>query len=680
MTIVDAGLEDRAALRRRLALVRGRPAWSLAVVGASIVVAVLCFSWSIGFGGYSEFYASSAVSMATDPFALLTGAMDKGATVTLDKLSGFLVPQALAVRLLGVHPWVLILPQVLEGVATLVGAYALAVRWRGPLVGALTALAVAFTPLLAALFGRPVEDALLTMATVLAVVAAQRAVLTGRVAWLLLAAAWVAVGFQAKMLQAWFIVPAVLVLWIVGSRGPLVRRLLVALGTGVATAALSLSWIVVISLLPDRPYADGTTSGSIFAMVFGYNGANRLMPGAIPDAVTPLGVGVQLPTRFADAQHSALKVVLPALTTQIGWLYPLALAATILLALALVPALRRRLPGPVRALVPETALERGMAAALVLWIAITALVLTPASVPHASYFAPIAVPIAILAAVAVVSAAAVLRERIPGSRWAVPVLALATAGWDAAIVAAGPSELHAVAPVVAVAGLVGSALVAVATARPGRRPLLAAGAILSLVAIGIGPVLWSVATIFPNGNGSTSDAYAGPRIASGSPERGGSGASHASRAARTLAAAATTSSGIPALRPPWEIPPDPALTSDQRHLIEVVRRGSPGTRVLFATDALAVAETVIVQTPYDAVPMAGFSRLARTPTLAQLQADLRAGTFRYVLLSDSPEPANPAVDPARRWVRDDCRAVLRGTFRAESPQRQTLFDCAPAVR
>ncbi|MFW8745549.1 hypothetical protein, partial [Mesorhizobium japonicum] len=217
------------------------------------------------------------------------------------------------------------------------------------------------------------------------------AALTGRAAWLLLAAAWVAVGFQAKMLQAWFIVPAVLVLYVVGAHGPLMRRLLAALGAGVASAVLSLSWIVTISLLPRHPYADGTTSGSLFAMVFGYNGANRLVPGAIPDAVTPLSVGVQLQTRFADAEHSPLKLVLPALTTQIGWLYPLALAATILLVVALVPRTRPRLPQAIRALVPDDAVERGMTAGLVLWIGVTALVLTPASVPHASYFGPIAV-------------------------------------------------------------------------------------------------------------------------------------------------------------------------------------------------------------------------------------------------------------------------------------------------
>lgn len=675
MTIVDG---ERAALRSRLALVRGRPTWSLAVVGGSIVVAVLFFSWSIGFGGYAEYYASSAVSMAADPFALLTGAMDKGATVTLDKLSGFLVPQAAAVRLFGAHPWVLVLPQVVEGVVTLVGAYALAVRWRGPLVGALTAVAVAFMPLLAALFGRPVEDGLLTMATVLAMVAAQRAALTGRVAWLLLAATWVAVGFQAKMLQAWFIVPAVLVLYVVGSHGPLVRRLLVAVGAGVASAVLSLSWIVTISLLPGRPYADGTTSGSLFAMVFGYNGANRLVPGAIPDAVTPLSVGVQLQTRFADAEHSPLKLVLPALTTQIGWLYPLALAATILLVVALVPRTRRRLPEAIRVLVPDEAIERGMTAGLVLWIGVTALVLTPASVPHASYFGPIAVPVALLAVVGLVSTAAVLRDRTPGWRWAAPVLVVASAGWAAGTVAAGPTEMRALAAPIAVAGLLGAVLLSAWIARPGRM-LLTTGTILSGIALAIGPVSWSVATIFPNGNGSASDAYAGPRIASSSFAHGPGGPG-ASRGGHWSGATAAGPAGIPALRRPWLIPPDPRLTAEQRHLIDVVRAGSPGSRVLFATDSLPVAETVIVQTPYDAMPMGGFSRLARTPTLDELRAALRDGTTSYVLLVDAPEPPNPTLDAVRQWVRSDCRPVMRGTYRAGSPQVQALFDCAAAAR
>ncbi|MFW8745300.1 hypothetical protein, partial [Mesorhizobium japonicum] len=195
----------------------------------------------------------------------------------------------------------------------------------------------------------------------------------------------------------------------------------------------------------------------------------------------------------------------------------------------------------------------------------------------------------------------------------------------------------------------------------------------------IAPVLWSSCVLVPGGGGSASDAYAGPRIASASFVHGPGGPG-ASRGRHGSGATAAGPTGIPALRRPWFIPPDPQLTAEQRHLIDVVRAGSPGSRVLFATDSLPVAETVIVQTPYDAMPMGGFSRLARTPTLDELRAALHAGTTSYVLLVDAPEPPNPTLDAVRQWVRSDCRPVMRGTYRAGSPQVQALFDCAAAAR
>ncbi|MGN6325975.1 ArnT family glycosyltransferase [Pseudolysinimonas sp.] len=658
-------------LRSRLALWRGRPLGARMGLVAAVVLGVLFFTWNIGESGLSTYYAASAVSMAGSPHDLFVGALDRAGTTTLDKLSGFLVPQALAIRLFGVHAWALSLPQAVEGAVTIVAAYALGMRWRGPALAVAAALGTAFTPMLAAMFGRPMEDGLLTMASVLAVLAAQRGAITGHVRWFAVAALWVAIGFQAKMLQAWFVVPAVLALALLALPGSRGRRTIVALATGALTVGLSLSWVVAISLLPagQRPYADGTTDGSLLSMVFGYNGADRIVPGLVPGSVPQLGGhGVQLQTRLEDAAHSPLKLLLPQLATQIGWLYPLALAGAVLLVLLAVPSARRRLPAVVTEAAPATAEQRGMTAALLLWVAVTALILTVAAVPHATYFAPIAVPLVLLAGFAGLLGARIARRSGRRGRLAVAGVVLLQTVWAVVVILGGPVPLRGLAVAVGVAGAAAAVLLAMSAPR-GREWRTVAVAGLCAVAVGLAPVVWSSATLLPGGGGSASDAYAGPRIVEPGTGR------HVE--ARTIPAPASSTRLHLAIRPPFTVPPDPRLTPEQRRLVAYVR-GHDGTgRELFATDSMPIAVSIILETHDDAIPMGGFSHQAPTPSLSDLRALLDRHEIRYVLLIDASAslPPNPVVQRDRDWVRSACRPVLRGRFRADSLEHQTLYDC-----
>jgi hypothetical protein len=46
--------------------------------------------------------------------AFFYGAFDPKATITIDKLAGSFLPQALSARIFGFHPWSLALPQVID--------------------------------------------------------------------------------------------------------------------------------------------------------------------------------------------------------------------------------------------------------------------------------------------------------------------------------------------------------------------------------------------------------------------------------------------------------------------------------------------------------------------------------------------------------------------------------------
>jgi len=678
---------------------------------ALVVVAIALYAWNIGYSGVSTYYAASAVSMSRSPHAFLFGALDPAGTMTLDKLSGFLVPQALSVAVFGVHAWALSLPQVVEGVITLVAAYAIGMRWRGPAVAVATAAGVALTPMLAAMFGRPMEDGMLTMATVLAVLAAQRAAITGHGAWMLLAGLWIGVGFQAKMLQSWFIVPAVVLIALLGSATPLGRRLAWAAAGAGATIVASVAWITAMQLVPtgSRPYVDGTTDDSFFAMVFGYNGVDRLLPGLVPGSVPQLAahaVGTQLVTRVGSTGHSIGKLLEPTLTTQVGWLDVLALAAVGLEAVLLVPALRRRVPASVTALLPRGALDRGMVAGLVVWIGVTALILSVAFVPHATYFAPMAPALALLAAAGAADGVRLARAGIPGWRLLAPGTALASCAWQLGIVLLGPRSLAWVAGPLAVLGVAGAVALLVLGDRAGARPvrsgrtgrtaaLVAAATVATLLA----PALWSSFVLGPGGGGSASDAYAGPRdtaatrsaaaqrtsTRAAAPRRAGQAPAgrtpaREARPVRPPALPRTPASRTPLLRAPFTAPHDLALTPQQQRLVAYTRaRVAPGAP-LFATDTLAIAVSVILTTHDEAEPMGGFSQQAPSPTLPQLRAAIGGGWLRFVLLSSprTPHPPNTVVQRDRDWVRAHCTAVMHGRFRAASTQTQTLYDCRAA--
>jgi len=270
-----------------------QPPWARpALLGIGLLAAFL-YAWNIRQAGLAPFYSVAVKSMSVSWKAFFYGAFDPKATITIDKLAGSFLPQALSARIFGFHPWALALPQVIEGVIAVLVMYRVVRRWAGVVPGLLAAGIFTLTPIAASMFGHSMEDGALTVCLVLAADAYQRAVMEARLRSLVLAGVWVGVGFQAKMLQAWMILPALAVGYLVVAPVPFLRRLWQVGVAGVVMLAVSLSWIALYTFTPasDRPYVDGSTDNSAFAMVFGYNGLERFGITVVKGAVTS-GPGV----------------------------------------------------------------------------------------------------------------------------------------------------------------------------------------------------------------------------------------------------------------------------------------------------------------------------------------------------------------------------------------------------
>ena len=110
----------------------GRVFWALPVLALIAGAAAFGYAWRSAAPVNIEIYYAAAVrSMSGNLHAFLLGAFDPSGTVTVDKLPGALWMQALSVAVFGPHTWALVLPQVIEGVASVLVLYRTVRRLAG---------------------------------------------------------------------------------------------------------------------------------------------------------------------------------------------------------------------------------------------------------------------------------------------------------------------------------------------------------------------------------------------------------------------------------------------------------------------------------------------------------------------------------------------------------------------
>ena len=597
------------------------------------------YGWEAAHASYHGFYAVAVRSMTTGWRAFVFGALDPNASITIDKIPGFLWPQALSAMAFGFHAWSLALPQAVEGVVAVVALHCAVRRWVGPAAGVTAAGIFALTPVVASLFGKVLEDAALTCLLVLAAAAWQRAVETGRLRSLVLSGVWVGLAFQAKMLQSWAVLPAFALVYLIAAPPRFLVRLRHTLVAGAVCLGVSLSWVLIATLTPagDRPYVDGSTNNSAAAMVFGYNGLARF--GSV--GVSAAGTGSVATTqgaRFGGGSSSGwLKLLQHDLASQVGWLYPVALAG-------IVFGLWRRGRG-------RTDVTRAGALMWTGWLLLTGLALSAGSVPHSTYVVALAPPLAALSASALVRTVAMYRApRTTSERLALPVLTAVTLAWAVHLSAAFPRFLPGVALPLSAAAVTVVALAVVVGRATGRRSGMtrwSAGLCCGLM-LAV-PAAWSVSVFDPAYAGSSGNANAG----------GYEGGMHFGSRTATQPRHATRTAhvGFNPFNPPT------TLDAAQSRLLAYLADHRDGARYLVATESWGAASPYILMDEAAILPMGGFSGNASFPKPQQFESMIKTGEIHYVLLTGqgmhfhgTPAAASPAAaSPARSRLRNTPR-------------------------
>ncbi|WP_390899160.1 ArnT family glycosyltransferase [Streptomyces mirabilis] len=257
------------------------PRWSLPALIAIMALAAVLYSWNLSGSGLNSFYSSAIYSGTQSWKAWFFGSLDAGNFLTVDKPPLALMVMGLSCRIFGFGTWQMMLPMVVAALGTIWILHSSVKRVFGHAAAALAALVLALTPITVAINRDNNPDTLLLLLMVSGAALGLRATRDGRLLPLLGSAVCFGLAFNTKMLQGYIALPAVFAVYLYASHLGWAKRIRNLLLAAVALAVSSFWWATAVSLVPadDRPYIGGSTDGTAWNLIFGYNGLGRVLGG-----------------------------------------------------------------------------------------------------------------------------------------------------------------------------------------------------------------------------------------------------------------------------------------------------------------------------------------------------------------------------------------------------------------
>src|SRR6185437_8753871 len=113
--------------------IRGKesdPVWVRPTLLALLAATAVLYLWDLGASGWGNTFYAAAVQAGTKSWkAFFFGSSDSSNFITVDKPPAFLWPMEISARIFGLSSWSLLVPQALEGVATVGLVYLSVRRW-----------------------------------------------------------------------------------------------------------------------------------------------------------------------------------------------------------------------------------------------------------------------------------------------------------------------------------------------------------------------------------------------------------------------------------------------------------------------------------------------------------------------------------------------------------------------
>ena len=254
--------------------------WTLPVLLA--LTGALYLFGALHNGMANSYYAAAVQAASQDWTAWLFGSLDAANYVSVDKPPLATMVMGLSARLFGFSSFSMLLPSVLAGVGSVWLVYAAVKRQFGFMSAAIAGMVLAMTPVAALMFGFNNPDAILTLMLTASGYAFLRSLEGKRpLLWLGLAGLFTGLAFNTKMLQGLMVLPAMVLVYLVFAKPPIITRFLHMMFAGVITMMSTLWWSVLVWLTPagSRPWVGSTNDNNIWSLIFGYNGFGRLLGG-----------------------------------------------------------------------------------------------------------------------------------------------------------------------------------------------------------------------------------------------------------------------------------------------------------------------------------------------------------------------------------------------------------------
>jgi 4-amino-4-deoxy-L-arabinose transferase-like glycosyltransferase len=588
-------------------------------LGLTVILALSAFlnlSWLTREEYANVYYAATVKNMLASWHNFFFASYDAG-FVSVDKPPlGFWI-QAASAYLFGFHGWSLLLPQALAGVLCVALIYLLVGRSFGPVAGLLAALALALSPISVATNRHNNLESLLVVAALVATWAFIRAAETGRLRWLVVGALVIGLGFNIKMLEAFVVLPAFYLLYVVAAPVGWRRRMIHLTLATVVIVAASLPWVLAVDLTPaeQRPYVGSSSFDTETDLTVGWNGVGRLVG-------SDEGVGDPGPLRLLN----------PQLGGQIGWLLPVAIVG-------LVAASRQSWQGR-----PSLPLLNRQQQALVLWGTWLISLVVFFSVagdwdPH--YLAMLAPTVAALVGVGVVALWDDYRSAAGWQGWLLPLTLVGTAHLQLYILAHYPDWSTWLAPAIVILNVGAAVSLVVARLTPRMK---GSGLPLALVAISVGvlslllaPSIWTASTVWDGAE--TRSPTAGPQA----------------KPSETSSRFGSEGSEV-----------DP--------LVDYLEANQGGAEYLVAAIRSRIASPIILNTDEPVISLGGFNGADPVFSNEELAGLVNQGAVHFFLIE-----GRDRKEDSVRWITDNCEQV-RQQIGQSSDSTVLLYDCVSGDR
>lgn len=257
------------------------PRWSLPALIVILVLAAVLYSWNLSGSDMNTFYSGAIWAGTKSWKAWFFGSLDPGNFLTVDKPPFALMVMGLSCRIFGFGTWQMMAPEVVVALATIWILHSTVKRVWGHGAATVAALVLALTPITVAINRDNNPDTILVFLMVSGAALAFRATRDEKLLPLLGSAACFGLAFNTKLLAGWIALPAVFALYLYASKATWAKRAVNLALAAVVLAVSSFWWAIAVSLVPasDRPYIGGSTDGSAWDLIMGYDGLGRVFGG-----------------------------------------------------------------------------------------------------------------------------------------------------------------------------------------------------------------------------------------------------------------------------------------------------------------------------------------------------------------------------------------------------------------